>query len=126
MTESKFWIIRKQYDDEEHQQGKEGFFQMKLGPIAMTDRDFTNRYELSCPLYRYDEYTCYSLILGLKEGSCFMLHDINSVASELFNQTLCGDVAFTFEDTEDEDKCMPLMRKQLIWSGMNPNNITLV
>ena len=121
MTESKFWIIKKYYDNEET---REGFFQIKLHPIAMTVKDFLRDYEITAPLCSYDGYNSDSICVGVKEAS-WLFHNINAVASELFNTTLCGDVVFTFEDAEDETKCIPLMRKQLIELGMNPEHITL-
>ena len=121
MTNANFWIIKKYYDNEERQ---EGFFQIKLHPIAMTLKDFLRDYEISAPFYHYNGYTSKSICVGVKEAS-YMLHNINAVASELFHATLCGDVVFTFEDAEDEAKCMPLMLKQLTELGMNPDNITI-
>ena len=114
-----FYIIKKHYTDG----GNEGHYQITINPIAMTTDDFIEEYELSAPIYKYEDFTCDKITLGVKEGSAFQAWDINDVASTLFNQLLFGEVVFTFEDSGAEGATLPVMRRQLEQCGMKPENI---
>ena len=114
-----FYIIKKHYTDG----GDEGHYKIKISPIKMTSDDFVENYELSAPIYKFDDVVCSSITIGVKEGSCFELWNINDVASELFGQTLCGEMVFTFEELEDEKATLPMMKKQLVENGMPPESI---
>ena len=109
-----FFVIKKHYTGG----GEEGHYKIKISPIEMTTDDFVENYELSAPIYKFEDFTCSTITIGVKEGSCFELWNINDVASTLFGQTLCGEVVFTFEELEDEKATLPVMKKQLLDLGM--------
>ena len=89
----------------------------------MTLQDFAQNYELSCPVYKCGDFSCSEITIGVKPDSAFELWNINDVASELFDQTLCGEVVFTFETVEDQRAALPIMKQQLVELGMNPESI---
>ena len=109
-----FFVIKKHYTDG----SDSGHYKIKITPIELTLDQFVENYELSAPIYKFDGFTSSTITIGVKEGSCFELWNINDVASTLFGQALCGEVVFTFEELEDEKATLPVMKKQLLDLGM--------
>ena len=104
-----FFVIKKHYTDG----SDSGHYKIKITPIELTLDQFVENYELSAPIYKFEDFTCSTITIGVKEGSCFELWNINDVASTLFGQQLCGEVVFTFEELEDEKATLPMMKKTI-------------